>query len=494
MQLDEIAIRLRQRSAWEALDLGHAMFRAWAGAGYRAWAVSYWGLGLPLLLLLWPWQEVAILILWWLKPLFDRALLFAYSRSLFGTPTCVGDVWRALPGLLRTPGLLSALTLRRFSLARSFLLPVWQLEQQRGAAARTRFRLLARRSRGYAVWLTFVCANLVTVLGFALVILVETFAPVGGDGLFSLRDWVNDDLPNWKHFVVNLLFMAAESVVEPFYMASGFALYLNRRSELEGWDIELAFRRLAARKASAVLATCLPLALAFGLLGAMPAPAQAQVRSEARPAASEARRAIDAVLADPVFGHEEETLEWQPRRDQQKEEDKTPAWLKPFLAVVEVIGKILRGLVWIGALALAAFLIYLVVRYRGAWLGQGRAPAPDFLFGLDVRPGSLPADVAAAARAAAADGRLIEALSLLYRGTLVALIHHHQVEFLPGDTEGDCLSRTTGHLATDAAAHFAELLDVWRAAAYAGRLPPAARVGQLCADWSRHFAAPGAVS
>lgn len=482
MHIEHIAIRLRRRTPWEALDLGHGMLRAWAGPGYRAWVASYWALGLPLLLVLWPWQELAFFILWWLKPLFDRALLFAYSRSLFGHSTSAGDLWRALPGLLRSPGVLSALTLRRLSMARSFLLPVWQLEEQRGPAARARFRLLARRSRGYAVWLTFVCANLASVIGFSLVLLVETLAPVGSDGLFSFQEWFSGDMPTWKHFLANLLFMAAESLVEPFYVASGFSLYLNRRSELEGWDIELAFRRLTARKAAATVAACLPLLLALGMLAAVPTPAQAAPAI----AASEARRTIDAVLADPVFGREEQRLEWRPRPDRDDKQDSL-AWLKPYLKALEFLGQVLRGLVWIGALLLAAALLYLVLRYREAWLGHRSTAAPEFLFGMDVRPASLPADVALAARGAAAAGRLAEALSLLYRGALVALIHRWQVEFRAGDTEGNCLARTRGRLGESAQSHFTELLAAWQAAAYAGIPPSGETVGRLCSDWSRHF-------
>jgi hypothetical protein len=30
--------------------------------------------------------------------------------------------------------------------------------------------------------------------------------------------------------------------VEPFFVAAGFAMYLNRRVELEAWDIEQEFR------------------------------------------------------------------------------------------------------------------------------------------------------------------------------------------------------------------------------------------------------------
>jgi hypothetical protein len=34
--------------------------------------------------------------------------------------------------------------------------------------------------------------------------------------------------------------------LEPFYVASGFAMYLHRRTELEAWDIEQEFRRAFA--------------------------------------------------------------------------------------------------------------------------------------------------------------------------------------------------------------------------------------------------------
>jgi hypothetical protein len=485
MQLESIAIRLRRRNAWEALDLGHAMLRAWAAPAYRAWAATYWLVGVSLLLLMWPWQGFAFLILWWLKPAFDRALLFAFSRSLFGTATSTRDVWRALPGLLRAPGLLSALTVRRFSLARSFLLPVWQLEEQRGKTALNRFKVLSRRTRGKAVWLTFACANLVPVLGLSLIYVTDLFIP--GDSSPLLRDLFSGDLSRAQMFAANLFFMAAESLVEPLYVASGFALYLNRRSELEGWDIELAFRRLAARGAGtatrlvAVLATSVVFSLS---LLAAPEPARAAAQTQV----SRPKQVIAEVLADPVFGQQTEEMRWQPRPKDGKPGD-MPEWLKPYLRAIEFLSEALRGLVWVGALLLAAFLIYLLIRYGEGWRGKSRGdvPPPDFLFGLDVRPGSLPADVAAAARAALSAGRIEEALSILYRGALVALIHRLQVEFRAGDTEEDCLRRVGGKLEDLSRNYFAGLLAAWRAAAYAHEPPPSPQLEALCRDWPRHF-------
>ncbi|HMX23410.1 MAG TPA: DUF4129 domain-containing protein, partial [Accumulibacter sp.] len=235
MRLDAIAIHLRRRSAWEALDLGHAMLRDWAPRLYRAWFASYWLAGGVLMLLLWAWPEYAMMVLWWLKPLFDRVLLWVCSRSAFGEDTRIADVWRALPGFCRGVGVLPALTFRRLSLARSFLLPVWQLEEQRGDLARERFKLLSRRYRSHAVWLTFFCANMSSMLMLSLLIVLVLLVP-GDSDLLSSWQWFGKDVPRWQHLVGNLMYMLAETVVEPLYVASGFSLYLNRRSELEAWD------------------------------------------------------------------------------------------------------------------------------------------------------------------------------------------------------------------------------------------------------------------
>jgi hypothetical protein len=34
--------------------------------------------------------------------------------------------------------------------------------------------------------------------------------------------------------------------LEPYYVAAGFGMYLNRRAELEAWDIEQELRRVFA--------------------------------------------------------------------------------------------------------------------------------------------------------------------------------------------------------------------------------------------------------
>ncbi|MFZ2266376.1 MAG: DUF4129 domain-containing protein [Azonexus sp.] len=494
MQIEQIAIRLRRRTPREAIDLGGAMLRAWAPGTYRIWMFTYWPVGLLLLAIFWHHQTIAMAILWWLKPAFDRILLFAYSRSLFHQPTSLRDVLRALPGLARQSGLWSGLSLRRLSLARSLLLPVWQLEGLRGAAARQRFKLLARRTRGTAAWLTVVCSNLSTALCLSFILLIEVMRPQGSIEFFQFSDWFSNDLTPDQEILGSLLYLLAETLIEPLYMASGFALYLNRRSELEGWDIELAFRRLAGRLATAAAG----LLLAVGLAGvslspatawAEPGAARPEVKAEVT-AESREKQTINGVLADPVFGHRDKELEWQWRKsDEAKPAGGLPDWLRNLRAMLEFASQVMSGLAWILGFLLLAFFIYLLVIYRERWLPRDgrRAAPPDFLFGLDVRPESLPADLIGAARAALAAGRVEAALSLLYRGALVALIQRTPVEFRAGDTEDNCRQRIAGHVEAPASSYFAELLEAWRATAYARQPPPPAALEALCAGWEAHF-------
>jgi len=506
VRLEEITVRLRRRTAWEALDLGHALLRAWAGPAYRVWFVTYWSVGIALVAVfgfLWEWSAGAILVLWWLKPLFDRVLLRTYSLALFGQNATLADAVRALPGVLRQPGVLSGLTLRRLSLARSFLLPVWQLEQQSGAAARVRFRVLGRRASGSAAWLTFVCAHLVLILWFSTILLAEWLMPVGSEGLFFRFDFfsISGETPVWRDVLIVLGYMAAETLVEPLYVASGFSLYLNRRSELEAWDIDLAFRRLAVRLREAagvgMGAGLVALLLCVSLL-AGPGSVRAETAAEAKPAPTSAaqdrpKQLIQEILADPVFGREIEEKRWKLRQDKEEKKEREPSRLDPYFdklaRMFETLVGGLRVVAWGVAIVVAAFLVYLVIRYRAFWLPGGRvAPLPpEVLFGLDVRPQSLPDDVAAAARAALAAGRIEEALSLLYRGALVVLLHRLQVEFRAGDTEDDCLSRVHGRLQFAAERYFRQLLEHWRHIAYARRVPPLPDLEALCSGWEEHF-------
>ena len=244
MELEAITTVLRPRRHWEAMDLGFALARCWWRPLYRAWFLLLLPLTLLLHLLCYQRLWLVPLLLWWLKPLLDRVPLYILSHTLFGEVPGIRQTLKALPGLLSRQALW-ALTFARLDPARSFHLPVWQLEQLRGGARRRRQRVLDAQQKG-AAWLTFTCAHFELIADLGLVALVWLLLP----DFVRLDFWeLLEDKTVLQQLWINLVEIFGLSLIEPFYVAAGFTLYLNRRTRLEAWDIEIGFRRLARRLA-----------------------------------------------------------------------------------------------------------------------------------------------------------------------------------------------------------------------------------------------------
>jgi len=240
MQLDRIQAVVRPRDSWEAIDLGFSMVQHWWRPLYKIWFLFT----LPICLLIswlfyYSWW-LPILIIWWLKPWFDRIVLHFLSHALFAEQLGIKQTWQALPKLLTT-NLFAALTLQRFDLARSLNLPVWQLENLAGKAASRRMDIL--KAFNPAVKLLLACVIFSVILYFSMFGLIYLMTPINSN--FELMAPENYW---WLKFFSMIFNFIALSIVEPLYVAAGFALYLNRRTQLEAWDIELAFRSIARQK------------------------------------------------------------------------------------------------------------------------------------------------------------------------------------------------------------------------------------------------------
>jgi len=242
MQIESIALILRPRSVWEGCDLGVRLLQSWLGPAFRC----YLAVALPCLTLCLAAGALAgwlpALLIWLAKPWLDRTILFVLSRALFGVTTRVGELWASresvwLAGLART------LTLQRLSASRSFLQPILQLEGLSGSALRSRLRQVAGGRRGVAraAGLAFVCAELAVVSSLLVVSLWLAPRSLG-------LEWNPiDSLPGSRLvFLISLAYGAAVAFLEPFYVAAGFGMYVNRRVALEAWDIEQEFRRAFA--------------------------------------------------------------------------------------------------------------------------------------------------------------------------------------------------------------------------------------------------------
>jgi hypothetical protein len=270
----------------------------------------------------------------------------------------------------------------------------------------------------------------------------------------------------------------------------GFALYIDRRTLLEGWDIELVFRSLARRAAKLVQRVVPLLLVALALFGGAREAAATAQENEQAPAQVEqpADAAQDPVkVAREVLDTEEfDTKETQrvlwPDMDMDPGPQMNLGW----------IGSLIQA-VMIGVLIVLLAVLVLVLARTFGWIQWRKrkteaAAAPvTHVFGLDVRPQSLPDDVGARARELWLAGQATEAMGLLYRAALSRLIAGTGLEVEPGDTERDCVERVRrkGVLAT--AEFFERITRAWLVCAYSRARPLDDVALELCDRWNGVF-------
>jgi hypothetical protein len=289
-----------------------------------------------------------------------------------------------------------------------------------------------------------------------------------------------------------LLYLLGISIVEPLLVACGFALYLNRRIFLEGWDIDLAFRHLASRAAPRRVPSRQAAALLMAALLTLVAPARAGARACAAADPddpSTAARCIEEILASDDFGSTEERAVWRAREiDTPGLDWAAPSWLGEWIAAAfQVAGWLLLG----GSLL--ALAVAIARRGEPSRTGAARTPTganrPERRFGLDLAPESLPGDLTGAARAAWAEGRTTFALSLLYRGALIRLVDHHGLVIPESATELECVALVTRAPERRASSLFHALTAAWVGARYAARPPADEAFDALCDGFDRAFGA-----
>jgi hypothetical protein len=477
VQLEALAVRMRPRSPFEAADLGVRLCQATLRSVYLCYAVA----AMPLVILAIASYQIAawlpLLLLWWAKPWLDRTILFVLSRAAFGVPTTPLDVWRTQRRVWWRQFLFTW-TVRRLSPWRSLTESVYQLEGFSIFKSSPRIKQIRGRTIAAAAMMTSAFGLCELALMFALFSLVFWLAPI--DRTPGLDEIFAGEAPLLLKLSLPLSYAIAVLFLEPFYVAAGFGMYLNRRADLEAWDIEQEFRRAFSPKAhiaAAVLAAVL-IGTAVPVLAAQPAFTGVS-RAPDRAAID---RAIESVKADPNLATERtiKTLRWKgsiPNR-----QTKFPGWMPWLASFFGWIAESTRVLVWCGALGLAGLVVvYLlrIARTRVAISEDAEFLAPTHVRDLDIRPGSLPDDVGAAARQLWDRGEQRAALALLYRGMLSRLAHVHRVPVRDSSTEGDCVALAAAQL-PDRSDYVGTLVKVWQRLGYGHEPVESAAVYGLC--------------
>ncbi len=501
MNVDRLDVQLVAREPDEAQDLGLQLLRRHARATFGSvflviapvWALalfvgsaSAWG---------------GMLAIWWAKPLMDRVAIHVLSRAVFGAAPSILQTVAAVPSMIDRH-LIAALTWRRFDLRRSLWMPTACLEGLAGKDLKERYGAIkfGAVSRDASIsTITFVHIEMaLACAGFILAIwmLPESWLP---DIWWFLIGEVPESTSRYQWLSTGA-WLPGLLITEVAYTAAGFGMYVSRRTELEGWNVELAFQRMGARLVAAArrgIAICMPLLIsAAALLGTAHASGVQGTESPAAGPVSEQLtdpgEIAQDVLSHPDFATSKETTTWVPAFDTGGEtEDGT--------AIMHFLAQVLKSLGWI---AVGAILIALTV-YIARRMETGRvvgvvkaAPKPVEAFGLDIREESLPEDIAQAAKELALQGAIVPCLSLLYRGALHRLVESEALEIFPGDTEHDCMRRVAEADGPSASQgplsnYFGSLTNRWLTAAWGASPPGAEDAVALCDGWATHFGAQG---
>lgn len=502
MRLEDLRAELRPRTNFEAMDLGTRLLREWWRPVFAGWfcvvlpvfvigfGVTWWA----------PW--LGAFLIWAAQPLWDRVVLHVLSRGLFGAVPTLRETLSALPGLLFR-GWPQAFV-ARFDPTRVLVAPVWQLEGLRGGEASRRKAVLRSRGSGAALILSVFCWGMellvaAGVVGFVFLSLPQT--PTFNELLYAdLEDFI---FPAWLQIVFVGAWLVAHTLIEPLHVAAGFGLYVNRRTHLEGWDVEIQFRQLARRLARITGSAAAVLCLVAGLLVGGAAQAQdglfydnfdppAPELGELSPA-----QAVEEVLADPDFTTTETRTEWVRKGEGQSlsdwlkgcsegEEQQTQTNVGPNLAPVSgAMQALLWGLMAVGIL----FLLVLLFRRQGGG-GLGgllERPLPESRSGVDPdQERILPPNLPQVARSLWEEGQHALAVGLLYQGAVADLVRRG-LPIDEGATEGECLRVVRKQLKGEPMTYFRALTSTWQTLAYAHRTLSWEQVSPLFERWSQHF-------
>lgn len=481
MRIDQISVELRPRSSWEAAELGTALVRRHARAIWGAW----FAVTLPVLCVVWgvcTWLDIvpwAGAFLWFFKPVFDRIPLFVLSRAVFGeAPTIRQTI--AAQGTWGWRWMLHYLTWRRLGPYRSLYLPVDLLEG--GKDKHKRRNVIGGSARGVAAWLTIVFANFELAFFFGMVMLVPMFTPF--ESWTGLMDSLGDQITwnrAWIDYAIAAVGYVGMSALEPFYVGAGFGLYLNRRTQLEAWDVEIAFRRLRARLGTAAMALCVAIGLAFApthdARAAAPEPAQTPSLRDAMGDRFVDARGFDKAVAstegDQNLHPVERKTMWVPR-EFDKEKDRNKQANPIAIAIANAIAKIIKYFGWI---VLGVFVLLLVVKFRTWWpwvsgsIPRRNPDAPPIDMAPTLGDEALPDDIVASARALWSQGRARRALALVYRASVETMVARTGALLVPGATESECLRASRALQRVEDRDAFARVVRTWQYAAYADRVP-----------------------
>ncbi|WP_144392295.1 hypothetical protein [Pleionea sediminis] len=497
MNLERVTAKIKPRRGWESLDLGFKMVQHHWRSLYGIWftvTLPIFVLGVAVLQehLFW-----LIVVFWWLKPIFDSALLNYVSRALFGEYPTIKQTLKDFH-TYAFKQVVSNLSWRRLSPTRSMDLAVSQLEGLKGSRRANRIRTLHSFNTGTASWLTVLFLILHVFFYFNIIILLLWFIPdiylqdIGdhfGDFLWASNSNAGQTIQVFLMYLIIGFF-------SPFYITCGFTTYINQRTILEAWDIELVFRKLANRmqdykkkteRKKLLGSLCAPLLIAsiFATNSNI-----AKAETEEKLTHQSAKQEVEEILNKEPFKREvtEEETFYNFETEKSSSEDQ---YNHNSASIFTGVAKLVELLLWVFVFGLIGWFVYKVIENRSMFQrinpSDNSKSSPDALFGISMSPESLPDNPAEVALQLWNKKQYRKSLSILLRATLKEIISQYNCEFEDGYTELECAKIVKAETPVNLSQYFANLIQIWRRFAYGQQIPEHNDVEELCHQWSLIF-------
>lgn len=492
MDLNKINVELRPRSGWQSIDLGFQMARQW----FLPLASLWLCLAIPcyLLLKLLPLPGyVTLIVWWWFKPLYEAPLSFWCSRAMFSEQVSHKQALAATRQKF-TKLLSSYLSIRRLSTSRSQDMNVVMLENLTGKPRTQRVAILNRMAtRTFALVTT--CFHFEAILFYGILLTVLALLPSSIPFDHSMEVLFGDEPSALSTIITEITTLTVGALIAPFYVCAGFSLYINRRTQLEAWDIELEFRRASSRVragqhalSQTIITVFMFTFLSAGLMSAQTAEATT---------AEESKAIISSILDEPDFGTTSKAKRLRLKefnRQDKKQQANDKKWFDNARQWLQGLAKSIEIILWALFSAALLFIAYTVYRNSPALqqyitrLGwQQKNHTNSKVFDLDIRPETLPSDIPATARSMLQQGKKREAMGLLYRGALSRLVHQHGMTIQPSATESHCVTQVNREQPEHRSNNFKHLTSLWQRTAYAPVPPEDQDLNDICDHWKNAF-------
>ena len=453
-----------RKNSREASDAGIILWRQNFSILLLFFALPFWIIAFTLRITL-PGnlQYYSWLVIWFLKPLFDRVIMHVISVRFFEKEAGRKRIFQGLGKNLRR-GLSGDLLWRRLSPLRPSVMPVRVLEVnlKTGKGTAKRIQILKKGGLDYCFFLTiWAIAVEIALLAGEIIFFITALELFMPGFVSSIDNFLDIEIYFYAAWCFNFM------LVETIYVCMGFSLYINSRIEAEGWDIEIRFRNFSQLRQRAyeltnngkntVIVICLFIFLF------MPLKSYTEENSQQPPLEQ-----LQAILDSPEFGGETDT--WGIRFKNETQENDLSFIDSEFIERLQKISaRVLQIFLISFITGIIIFLIIFLFKHKPIMPAYKKNSGVKTIFDNHTED---PKRLLGKALDFYEKGELRLSWGYCTSAAIKSWTVYHGIVFPPNAAESDCLDIINSmNIDNSRAQAFEKLIKNWIYLAYAGQLP-----------------------